>query len=36
VAACSSTCTAKDQQWKKYKCKPGSIVHPVTVPGIKD
>jgi cathepsin B len=33
-AKCVSSCV-NGEDWKKYKCKKGSIVHPTTVEGIK-
>ena len=32
---CRKTCSGSGQTWLKYKCKSGSVVHPLTVSGIQ-
>ena len=32
---CRTTCTGSGQQWIKYKCQSGSVVHPTTVAAIQ-
>ena len=32
---CRKTCTGSAQTWDKYKCKAGSVVHPISVSGIQ-